>query len=67
MKSVSVLKNTVMNKTKMSWGFIRDRRLRADGFIVRAQSAIRADGTPAAQARAQQIDILRYPPQRTPD
>jgi hypothetical protein len=38
-------------------GFIQDRRLRADGFIIRAQAAIRADGTPSAQFLSPQIDV----------
>ncbi|MEK7362029.1 MAG: hypothetical protein AAB133_08130 [Pseudomonadota bacterium] len=42
-------KNTVMDKTKPTWGFIQDRRLRTDGFIIRAQSTIRADGFSSAQ------------------
>jgi len=44
-------KNTVMNRSKSGFGLvlIRDRRLRADRVIVRAQSAIRADGPPSAQ------------------
>jgi len=41
-----------MEKGKSDLGFIQDRRLRADRVIVRAQSAIRADGPPSAQARA---------------
>jgi hypothetical protein len=31
--------------------------LRADVFFIRAQSAIRADGPPSAQARALQLDV----------
>ncbi|MEK7360523.1 MAG: hypothetical protein AAB133_00405, partial [Pseudomonadota bacterium] len=44
-------RNTVMNKSKSGTGLglIQDRGLRADKFIVRAQSAIRADGPPSAQ------------------
>jgi hypothetical protein len=38
-------------KAKAAWGLIQDRRLRTDRFIVRAQSVIRADGPPSAQAR----------------
>jgi hypothetical protein len=40
-----------MNKSKGGLGLvlIQDRRLRVDSFIVRTQSAIRADGTPSAQ------------------
>jgi len=48
------MENTVMDKSKSGLGSVlfQDRRLRADGFIVRAQSAIRADGPPSAQACA---------------
>jgi hypothetical protein len=43
-------KNAVMIETqKRCRVFIQDRRLRTDGFFIRAQSGIRADGTPAAQ------------------
>ncbi|MBE0626697.1 MAG: hypothetical protein IH606_18000 [Burkholderiales bacterium] len=43
---------TVMIITKQRVGrFIQDHRLRADGFIIRAQSAIRADGFSSAQYR----------------
>ncbi|TAK71619.1 MAG: hypothetical protein EPO19_04050 [Betaproteobacteria bacterium] len=38
-------------KTKTVWGFIQDRRLRADVLFIRAQSAIRADGFSSAQQR----------------
>jgi hypothetical protein len=50
-----------MDKSKtgsLGVGLIQDRRLRADGFIVRAQSAIRADGLPAAQALRQPFDVV---------
>jgi len=48
-------KNTVMNRSEGGLGFIQDRRLRADRFTVRAQSAIRADGPPSAQVRAMSL------------
>ncbi len=38
-------------------GLIQDRRLCADRFFIRAQSAIRADGTPSAQARSPQSEV----------
>jgi len=38
-------------------GFIQDRRLRADVLFIRAQSMIRADGTPSAQAQSPQLDV----------
>jgi hypothetical protein len=42
--------NTVTDKSKKTvFGFIQDTRLRADGFIIRAQSGIRADGFSSAQ------------------
>jgi hypothetical protein len=34
-----------------AWGVIQDRRLRTDGFIIHAQSTIRADGFSSAQYR----------------
>jgi len=40
--------------------FIQDRRLRADVLFIRAQSAIRADGPPSAQARSAQLEISPY-------
>jgi hypothetical protein len=48
------MENTVMDKSDNGFGFafIQDRRLRSDGFIVRAQSVIRADGPPSAPACA---------------
>jgi hypothetical protein len=49
-------KNTIMNKTNGGLGLFQDRRLRADGFIVRAQSVIRADGSPSAQAAPLQCE-----------
>jgi len=41
--------NTVMVRSKDGEGFLQDRRLHTDGFIVRAQSTIRADGFSSAQ------------------
>jgi hypothetical protein len=46
--------NMVMDKSKPGLGFLQDRRLCADALFIRAQSTIRADGTPSAQARSQQ-------------
>jgi hypothetical protein len=45
-------KTRVMNKSEidLGLGFIQDRRLRADRLFIRAQSTIRADGAPSAQA-----------------
>jgi len=40
--------------------FIQDRRLRANGFVVRTQAAIRADGTPAAKVPALHFDTLGF-------
>jgi hypothetical protein len=40
--------------------YIRDRRLRADRCIVRAQSVIRADGTPSAQDGARQLELPEF-------
>jgi len=37
---------------------MRDCRLRADAFFIRAQSAIRADGPPAAQALSLQFEVF---------
>jgi len=34
---------------RVGFAFIQDRRLRADAFFIRAQSAIRADGFSSAQ------------------
>jgi hypothetical protein len=50
-------KNTVMNESKGGLGLIQDRRLRADGFIIRAQSVIRADGSPSAQDGPLQCEL----------
>jgi len=41
-------------------GLIQDRRLRADRFIIRAQSAIRADGPPSAQVSSPQREAFFY-------
>jgi len=41
--------NKVTVKAKTVLGVIQDRRLRTDGFIIRAQSTIRADGFSSAQ------------------
>jgi len=50
-------KNTVLEKINNSaGGVIQDRRLRADMLFIRAQSAIRADGSPSAQAQSPQLD-----------
>jgi hypothetical protein len=45
--------NTVLDKSQGDSGFafIQDRRLRTDGFIIRAQATIRADGFSSAQNR----------------
>jgi hypothetical protein len=53
--------NTVIDKSKdgLDLFFIQDRRLRVDVLFIHAQSAIRADGTPAAQALAQQFERPR--------
>jgi len=37
--------------------FIQDRRLRADVLFIRAQSVIRADGAPSAQALSLQLEV----------
>jgi hypothetical protein len=44
-------KNTVMDKTRSALGFIQDRRSRTNGFIIRTQATIRADGFSSAQFR----------------
>jgi hypothetical protein len=41
---------------------MRDRRLRADVFFIRTQSAIRADGPPSAQVLVLQFDVSCYVP-----
>jgi hypothetical protein len=46
--------NMVMDKSNPGLGFLQDRRLCADALFIRAQSTIRADGAPSAQARSQQ-------------
>jgi hypothetical protein len=59
MKSASVEKTRLLIKATTAWiVFIRDRRLFADVLFIRAQSAIRADGTPSAQARTLQLDVF---------
>jgi len=52
-------KNTVMVKSNSILGLIlrQDRRLRADVFFIRTQSAIRAAGAPAAQVRRSGLDL----------
>jgi len=50
MKSTSVQKTWLWIKAKAA--FLQDRRLCADALFIRAQSTIRADGTPAAQSIA---------------
>jgi hypothetical protein len=45
-------KNQVIVNSKCRAGLIQDRRLRTDGFIIRAQSTIRADGVSSAQLRS---------------
>jgi hypothetical protein len=48
---------TVLDKTQDSaGGSIQDRRLFTDVLFIREQSAIRADGPPAVQARYVQFD-----------
>src|SRR3989304_2485614 len=42
-------------------GFLNDRRLRADGFIIRAQAAIRTDGF-SVRAGLSNTGALRAPP-----
>jgi hypothetical protein len=51
-------KNRVMDKSNNGLGvfFIQDRRLCADALFIRAQSAIRADGAPSAQALTPQFE-----------
>jgi hypothetical protein len=50
-------KNTVLDKSECRLG-LYPRSLIAHGrLFVRAQSAIRADGTPSAQAPAQQFAV----------
>jgi hypothetical protein len=50
--------NTVMDKNRQDLGIalIQDRRLRADVLFIRTQSAIRADGTPSAQAQSRRFE-----------
>ena len=42
-------------RTRTDRGFIQDRRLRADVLFIRPQSAIPADGPPAAPGRSPQV------------
>jgi len=51
--------STVIDKSKSGLASIQDRRLRVDVLSIHAQSTIRADGTPAAQAQPLQFDLLR--------
>jgi hypothetical protein len=58
MKSTSAQKTRLWIKASRAgvvFEFIRDRRLRADVLFIRAQSAIRADATPSAQAPLLQL------------
>jgi hypothetical protein len=48
-QKASVQKTRFGDKTRTVLVLIQDRRLRADGFIIRAQAAIRADGFSSAQ------------------
>jgi hypothetical protein len=48
-QKASVQKTRFGLKAMPVLAFIQDRRLRADGFIIRAQAAIRADGFSSAQ------------------
>jgi len=57
MKIASVQKSRFRIKTRKVRGFLQDRRLRADALFIRAQSAIRADGPPSAQAQAIQFEV----------
>jgi len=53
--------NMVIDKATTAWFvFIQDRRLCADVLFIRAQSAIRADGPPSAQARTLQFELSTY-------
>jgi len=49
MKSASAQKTRLWIKARAARGFTQDRRLRADGCFIRAQSTIRADGISSAQ------------------
>src|ERR1017187_1121289 len=49
--ALSVQKTRLRLKTRTAWVFIQDRRWCTDGFFIRAQSAIRADGFSSAQSR----------------
>jgi len=56
MKSVSARKTRLLIKNGLGFVFQRDRRLRADALFIRAQSAIRADAPPSAQAQSLRFD-----------
>jgi hypothetical protein len=59
MKSASVKKTRLLIKATTAWVvFIQDRRLCADVLFIRAQSVIRADGPPSAQARTLLLDVF---------
>jgi hypothetical protein len=50
--------NAVMDESKPAYGCFNSRSLIAHGrLFVRAQSAIRADGPPSAQAGSLQLDV----------
>jgi len=51
-----------MDRSKGGFGLVllQDRRLRADVLFVRAQSTIRADGTPSAQVLALQFQVFYF-------
>jgi hypothetical protein len=46
---------------RLGFVFIQDRRLRTDGFIIRAQSTIRADGFSSAQVFEKPARYARQP------
>jgi hypothetical protein len=58
MKSASVAKTRLWIKTKMVWGFYTRSPIAHGRLFVRAQSAIRSDGTPSAQALSPQLDMF---------
>ena len=51
MKSTSAQKTRLWLTPNRAWGFIQDRRLRADVLFIRTQSVIRADVFSSAQNR----------------
>jgi len=51
-KRIRAENTVIVNNKDSAGGFIQDRRLRTDVLFIRAQSTIRADGTPSAQARS---------------